>query len=257
MKLQFEEAGQAAYTSGSQKARVWTERWVKDWIYCPNCGNSKINQFSANRPVADFFCPRCSEQYELKSQKGKFGPRIVDGAFRTMLERLASDSNPNLLLLNYDLPTRSVTNALMLPKHFFVKAIVEERKPLAATARRSGWVGCNILLSQIPESGKIFFVRDGVPESKEIVLAKWQKTLFLREKSVGTRGWLLEVMKCVESIGRKGFELDDVYAFESHLGGIYPNNKHIKQKIRQQLQFLRDRGYLDFVTPGRYRLRVK
>jgi len=117
MKLGFEEPN-TAYTSGSQTARAWTERWVSDWIYCPNCGNPKINQFAANRPVADFFCPSCAEQYELKSQKGVFGSKVVDGAFRTMCERLASNENPNLLLLNYDISRRSVKNVFIVPKHF-------------------------------------------------------------------------------------------------------------------------------------------
>jgi type II restriction enzyme len=62
-------------------------------------------------------------------------------------------------------------------------------------------------------------------------------------------------MKCIEAIGKTEFELQDVYAFEGALGALYPNNKHVQQKIRQQLQFLRDRGYLDFVSRGRYRLR--
>ena len=34
----------------------------------------------------------------------------------------------------------------------------------------------------------------------------------------------------------------------------HPDNHHIKPKIRQQLQFLRDKGYLEFVERGRYRL---
>ena len=254
MKLGFEES-QTPYSSGSQSARAWTERWVKDQLYCPNCGNPKITQFAANRPVADFICSSCSEEFELKSQKTAFGRRVVDGAFRTMCERLAASNNPNLLLLNYDLAHLSVKNVLIVPKHFFVREIIEERKPLAATARRAGWVGCNILLSQIPPSGKIFFVRDGQPQNKEAVLAEWKRTLFLRDESTKARGWLVEVMKCVESIGKKEFSLDDVYAFEAELGRIYPKNRHVKQKIRQQLQFLRDCDYLDFATRGFYRLR--
>ena len=76
-------------------------------------------------------------------------------------------------------------------------------------------------------------------------------------KETEARGWLIEVMKCVESIGRQEFNLDDVYAFEAQLSQLYPNNRHVKQKIRQQLQVLRDRGYLDFVSRGYYRLRSK
>ena len=255
MKLAFGEAGQALYASGSQNARAWTERWVKDQVYCPNCGGQRISQFEINRPVADFFCSSCNEEYELKSQKSTFGTKVLDGAFRTMCERLAASNNPNLFLLKYDLKERCVVNLFVVPKQFFVREIIEERKPLALTARRANWVGCNILLNQIPTSGKVFIVRDGQPQPKDQVLAQWQKTLFLRDERVEARGWLIEVMKCVEMIGRPEFELDDVYAFENRLAQLYPNNHHVRQKIRQQLQVLRDHGYLDFVSRGYYRLR--
>jgi type II restriction enzyme len=254
MKLGFEES-QTSYTSGSQSARAWTESWVSAWAYCPHCGASRIAPFPNNSPLADFFCTSCSEEFELKSQKGKFGTRVVDGAFKTKCERLASSNNPNLFLMNYDLKSLAVVNLFIVPKHFFVREIIEERKPLAATARRAGWVGSNILLNRVPESGKIHIVRNSLIRSKEAVLAEWQKTLFLRNESAETRGWLLDVMKCVESLGKRDFTLDEVYAFERHLGDLYPGNQNVKPKIRQQLQYLRDRGYVEFVSRGNYRLR--
>jgi type II restriction enzyme len=253
MKLGFEES-QAAYTSGSQRAREWTERWVKDWVYCPNCGNQTISQFPANRPVADFFCPNCQEQYELKSKKGNFGASVVDGAYSAMRARLASDDNPSLLLLSYSLKTFGVVDALVIPKHFFVQEVVEKRPPLAPTARRAGWVGCKILLGRIPDSGKVYIVRNALPVEKEEVLSQWQRTLFLRDERTDARGWLIEVMNCIESIGRDEFRIEDVYAFEGALASLYPNNRHVKEKMRQQLQRLRDRGYLDFTARGIYKL---
>ena len=93
-----------------------------------------------------------------------------------------------IFLLNYDLKDLTVTNLLVIPKHFFVREIIEQRKPLSATARRAGWIGSNILLSQIPESGKIFIVRGGQPVPKHSVLAKWKRTLFLREQNQDARG---------------------------------------------------------------------
>ncbi len=254
MKLGFEEP-QSPYASPSQSARAWTERWVRDWVYCPNCGSPKVSSFPNNSPVADFFCAACKEEYELKSQKSLFSNKIMDGSYRTKCERLEASNNPNLLLLNYDLKQLSVTNFLVVPKHFFVREIIEERKPLSSTARRAGWIGSNILLNEVPESGKIFIVRSGQELPKEAVLAKWQRTLFLRDQDQEARGWLIEVMKCVESMGRQEFTLDDVYAFESKLGRLYPGNRNVRPKIRQQLQFLRDRGFLDFVSRGYYRLR--
>ncbi|MGB6756683.1 MAG: DpnI domain-containing protein [Xanthobacteraceae bacterium] len=98
MKLGFEET-QAPYSSSSQRARAWTERWVHDQVYCP-CGSLKISAFSSNAPVADFFCASCKEEYELKSQKNIFGKKVLDGSFKTKCERLAADNNPNLFLLN-------------------------------------------------------------------------------------------------------------------------------------------------------------
>src|SRR5271154_1183227 len=189
MKLGFEET-QTPYASGSQSARAWTEQWVRTWAYCPNCGVSKINPFPNNSPVADFHCTSCKEEFELKSQKSRFGSKVLDGAFKTKCERLDADNNPNLFLMNYDLKQLSVVNFFIVPKHFFVREIIEERKPLAATARRAGWVGSNILLSRVPESGKIHIVQNSMARPKEIVLQEWQKTLFLRDESLEARGWL-------------------------------------------------------------------
>jgi type II restriction enzyme len=232
---------------------VLTEAWASEEVFCPNCGNSHLTRFPNNQPVADLYCNVCKDEFELKSQKAQFGSRVVDGAYRTMRQRLASQNNPNLMLLNYSL-SAGVSNLFVVPKHFFVEDIIEERKPLADGARRAGWVGCNILLSRVPEAGKIFIVRDGIVVDRQSVLDQWRRTVFLRSESAASRGWLLSVLRCVDSIGTNEFTLEDVYAFETHLSGLYPMNQHVRQKIRQQLQVLRDRGFLQFLGRGRYRM---
>jgi predicted RNA-binding Zn-ribbon protein involved in translation (DUF1610 family) len=161
LRLGFGESPQAAFDSGSQTARVLTEDWASREVFCPNCGNPHLSRFPANRPVADLYCASCKEEFELKSQKARFGARIANGAFRTMCERLDSQNNPNLML----------------------------------------------------------------------------------------------VLRCVEMIAKREFTLEEVYAFESHLSGLYPMNQHVRQKIRQQLQVLRDQGFIEFLGRGRYRLR--
>ncbi len=255
MKLFFDPGLAKNYTSLSQKIRILTESWVDKTIYCPNCGHFEIDRYPNNKPVADFYCVNCKEDYELKSKKDTIGKKIVDGGYSTMIERLQSNQNPNFFVLNYNLFDYSVKNFFVIPKHFFVPEIVEERKPLALTARRAGWIGCNILLQSIPQTGKIFYVRDGQIEPKERVLSHWQKTLFLREeKEVSAKGWLLDVMRCVEKLNKYEFCLEEVYAFQGDLSKLHPENNHIKDKIRQQLQVLRDKGYLDFTARGQYRL---
>jgi type II restriction enzyme len=253
MKLDLREPD-SRYVSGAQKAKDITEDWVAGTMYCPNCGNSKLNQFPANLAVADFFCANCQDQYELKSQKKSFGKKIANGAYQTKIERLNSDRSPNLILVKYEQKSLQVKTVCLVPKRFFVPRIIEKRKPLAATARRAGWVGSNIILEKIPKSGIIYVVNEGIISNKEYVLQNWQKTAFLSEFPSATRGWLLEVMKCVDSLNSQVFSIDDMYRFEYSLNKIYPQNRNVRAKIRQQLQVLRDNGYLEFLGGGRYQL---
>ena len=83
-----------------------------------------------------------------------------------------------------------------------------------------------------------------------------EKTLFLRdEKEASAKGWLLDIIICLEKLDHKEFSLDEVYAFGNELSKKHPDNRHIKDKIRQQLQVLRDKGYLKFTSRGNYRLK--
>jgi type II restriction enzyme len=59
---------------------------------------------------------------------------------------------------------------------------------------------------------------------------------------------------CVDKLGSKEFSLDEMYRFENDLSKKHPDNRHIKEKIRQQLQILRDSGYLEFLGRGKYRM---
>lgn len=243
------------YESNSQKARVMTENWVSNEVFCPNCGNY-LKKFEDNRPVADFLCCYCGEEYELKSTKNKnIGNKIIDGAYRTMIERLNSENNPNFFFLNYNLRSYKIINFIIVPKHFFIPSIIEKRKPLSNSAKRAGWTGCKILLHKIPEMGKIFYVKNENIESKSSIVSNWNKTLFLRDRKLKeNKGWILEIIKCIESLDKSEFELSDMYNFEDYLKRKYPRNNNIKAKIRQQLQFLRDKSYIEFVESGKYKL---
>ncbi|MCD6173056.1 MAG: restriction endonuclease [Sulfurimonas sp.] len=243
------------YNSNSQKIRVLTENWVNEYIYCPNCG-SNINEYENNKPVADFYCSKCNEDYELKSKKNKMGKKIVDGAYSTMIERLQSDSNPNFFFLNYDKNSLDVTNFIVIPKHFFIPDIIEKRKALSPTARRAGWIGCNILLDTIPESGKIFYIKDGKQESKSKILDNWNKTSFLKQSTnLKSKSWLLDIIKCIDKINKNNFRLSEIYQFGDYLKLKHPENNNIQAKIRQQLQVLRDKDFLEFQNRGKYKLK--
>ena len=241
-----------AYSSASQKARVLSERWTHRNAFCPGCGEEPLRKLVNNRPVADFSCPRCDEVYELKSKRGPFGRKLTDGAYGTMMRRLADHDSPSLLLLSYGGHPPEVTRLTVVPRHFLVPSLVEIRRPLAPTARRAGWVGCNILLEGIPSLGRITLYDAGSFLAKSEVNTLWQRTMFLRQQQQPS--WLIHVMRGIESLGQSTFSLSNAYQLEDWLRSIYPHNQHFRPKIRQQLQCLRDVGYLEFLGHGNYRV---
>lgn len=249
------EEAPARFESGAQMARVKTEQWAGRHLYCPNCGKRPLAPFPNNAKVADFHCSACPEEFELKSKKSRIGDSIPDGAYSAMMERLNARNNPNLFLLNYDAGANAVRNLIVVPKQFFVPDIVQKRKPLALTARRAGWIGCNILLRGVPDAGKIYLVRDGQEQDRNRVMDIWRRTLFLRDASATAKGWTIEVLRAVDALDLSEFTLEDIYSREAHFHELYPNNNNVRPKLRQQLQILRDHGLIEFLGRGAYRRR--
>jgi type II restriction enzyme len=177
---------------------------------------------------------------------------ITDGAYKTMIERINSDNNPNLFFLTYT-KEWSVNNFLIIPKQFFTPEIIIQRPPLSKTAKRAGWIGCNIDISKVSDSGKVFLVKNTEIINREKVKESFSRTLFIRDKSLDSKGWILDILKCIDLIPNKDFKLEDIYKFETNLKLKHPNNNFIKDKIRQQLQLLRDRGLIEFKGNGNYK----
>lgn len=244
-----------AYKSPLQTARHLTEGWMAMHAFCPACGAERLPALPNNSPVGDFRCAECSEEYELKAKRGALGRSIPDGAWSAMTARLAAANNPNLFVMSYDHAAARVTDLIVVPRHFFTTDIIQKKKPTHPKGRSNPWIGCNILIGDVPAAGRIGLIKAGAPRPKAEVREAWEATLFLREARLDARGWLLDVMKCVEAIGRPEFTLDEVYAFTPRLQALHPGNNNVQPKIRQQLQVLRDRGWLEFNGRGAYRRR--
>jgi type II restriction enzyme len=240
------------YHGGTQVARVLTERWISDHMFCPRCGNSNLSQFQCNRPVADFFCPACQNQFELKSKQGPLTKKVLDGAYGTMISRILSSDNPDFFFMNYSKQALKVRDLVFVPKHFFVPDVIEKRKPLPPSARRAGWVGCNIMMDKIPVQGRIYIIKDGIELPVSDVVARVRQSNLLFQSNIKSRSWLFDVLNCVNAMPEE-FSLGEIYAFENALALKHLNNKNIRPKIRQQLQFLRDKGYLAFQGKGKYK----
>jgi type II restriction enzyme len=240
------------YKSNSQRARVLSENWFSSEMYCPACLNEEITRYPNNEKVKDFFCDNCKSDFQLKSSSRRFGARVVDGEFSTMMYHLSNNQTPNFFLMHYSKEDWSIKDLFLIPKFFISPSIIEKRAPLKKSARRKGWTGCNFLLSGIPEDGKIKIIKDEKIIDKDVVHKKWQKMFFLNNKNPYSRGWTTDVLKCIGELRKDEFTLDEVYKFKGYLRGLHPNNKHIEAKIRQQLQILRDNNILNFDSRGKY-----
>lgn len=240
------------YRNPAQIIRVLTEDWLAKHICCPCCGASTIQPFQNNQPVGDFYCQSCQEQYELKSKNGKtLGNKIADGAYHTMIERITSDLNPNFFFLNYDKRDLSVKNLILVPKHFFTTDMIIPRQK--GIPNRPNYIMCSIDIQRVPTSGKIHIIQQGKIIDQAIILQQWQQYLFLRNINNDNKKWQLSILHCLDQIQNEYFSLKEMYAFETTLALQYPNNHFIKDKIRQQLQFLRDKGMIEFLGRGHYR----
>ncbi|MCD6377706.1 MAG: hypothetical protein J7L99_02510, partial [Planctomycetes bacterium] len=69
----------------------------------------------------------------------------------------------------------------------------------------------------------------------------------------GWVGYLRDEIRKRWAVGEV-FELDDIYRLESYFSALYPRNRHVRARLRETLQILRDQGFIEFVNyHGMYR----
>ena len=175
-----------------------------------------------------------------------------------LADAIEANRAPDYAFMGFDPDVWQVTDLFYVPGHFMTPTVVEKRNPLSSDARRSGWVGSYILLDRIPDAGRIEIVEDCAAIPREEARSKFEQTAFLSEEGAEARGWTTTVMDCIDDLDvdqGERFELAEVYDFEDRLGELYPDNQHVRAKIRQQLQVLRDGGLIEFLGDGEYRFR--
>ncbi|MBI3822002.1 MAG: restriction endonuclease [Planctomycetes bacterium] len=254
MQLVMNSLLAAGYKSRSQIARIVTENWAACNLYCAACERSCVQQSANNARAIDFICEDCKAGYQLKSGERWNEHRIPDAGYNAMVNAIRSDKVPNLLIMQYTAGWR-VRNLLLVPSFFFTESCVQKRDPLSASARRAGWIGCNILLSAISPEGKIRLVADEIAMDPSSVRREYKRLTPIANLKVAVRGWALNVLRMVHKVERSQFAIEDIYGFEEELSVLYPGNRNIRPKIRQQLQVLRDIGLIEFLGRGNYRLR--
>ena len=201
--------------------------------------NADINTIKQVSKHGEYFCDKNNVYY-----KNELLPIKNSGE----LEVVSVEQGDDLLYVEW-----KVNDLIFVPKHFFVPDIIEKRKPLSQSAKRAGWIGCNILVNKIPTQGKIFIISNGEICNKTDIVNHVNISNRLITKDINSRGWLMEILNCINLIPTVEFCLADMYNFEDYLHGKFLNNNNIRAKIRQQLQILRDRKVIEFLERGKYR----
>lgn len=255
MKLDCDVSVAAGYTSQPQISRVLSEKWFQDNGYCLSCDSDQLSQTPANTKASDFVCQNCNESYELKTFRSRPVRTLVDGAYSALMSRIQSESVPTLMLLERN-EKWQIQGLTAIHHMFLTPEVIEKRKPLSPTARRAGWVGCNIRLDLIVPDAQIQVVHQRKLVSQELVREKFQRFSRLKSIPTNSRGWATMMLRIVRNLKKSEFSLNEIYAMEQLFSASYPENNNIKAKMRQQLQVLRDLGYLEFCGGGTYKLLI-
>jgi type II restriction enzyme len=205
--------------------------------------------------ATDFLCPICDQSYELKAFRVQPKKSLVDGAYSALMGRILDGSVPTLMML--ERTERWEIRSLTAIHHLFLTPeVIEKRTPLSETARRAGWIGCKIRLDRIASDAKISIIASGEPKDPGAVRSAFRTFENLKKVSPTKRGWTTLALGIVRSLRASSFTLKDLYNREDDFANVYPTNKNIRPKIRQQLQVLRDLGYLKFLGNGTYRVLI-
>lgn len=253
MRLSCDISAASAYTSPSQIARILSERWVLANMYCLDCTAEQLKETSPNTRCLDFTCLNCNHKYELKTFRNRPGKSLVDGSYRSMMESMQSASKPTLFLLHRDVDW-NILNFTAIHPAFLNTSLIEARKPLSFTAKRAGWIGCNIRLDRLPADGEVVIISNSQARNPYQVRTDFRRLAPFKGLSLANQGWTSLTLSVARKIGSSVFTLKDIYRYESTFAEVYPDNATIRPKIRQQLQQLRDMGMLVFLSPGKYQL---
>jgi type II restriction enzyme len=239
--------------SASQRARESTERWVYENLYCVNCGRRELERLRAGTPFRDFECGHCDEPFELKSTAGRLRGTVPAGGYERSLMAFREGRVPSFLLLCYSPADRLVTDLLAVNRTLISPMALRRReRPLGQPGRERYYMS-TLDLSRIPSCARVPVVRHGFERPSRFVRQSWDRFAFVRGPAgAEDRDWIRDILSCIARLPGREFTLRELYDFEPELAALYPNNRHIRDKVRQKLQVLCRKGVLRRVVNGVY-----
>lgn len=141
---------------------------------------------------------------------------------------------------------------VLIDENVLIKEIVNDFHDLSKNESTGTITSVNI--NQVKE------ILSKIPAREVISLPKLTLSSINRETYDGgvqtitssLSGWKLAVFNCLLEINKNQFAVADINQFIPELKILFPGNNNIEAKIRQQLQFLRDIGLIEFLDKGQY-----
>ena len=218
------------------------ENWFLDNVFCPNCGYEKLNKTPSS--ASTFCCSACQNKFLLTYREEKDESQLsveLPFSYNKIISQIESALIPDTFVLFFN-EYCDVTRLFLVHKKFITTDAIIQKGNVPFLA-----------LDKILGLGIIRFFQYEEDLDGSEILAAYQNAKLAEEESAEFNGWVKDVYLCIVKIGKEEFELNDVYRYVDYLKQKHVNNNTIEAKIRQQLQVLRKRGYLEFLGHGRFR----
>lgn len=170
----FDPTVAEGFASRSQIARLWTETWAEQYLYCLNCPADELGALPAGTKVADLQCYSCSMRYQVKGKNGRFGATIQSSAYAPLLEAARTGSMPGYVLIEYDPRFHIVVFVDAIHGEDIGEDRIIPRRPLSDTARRVRWQGCVINITGLDDR-RVRIVQPAGLE-RGVVRKRWRGT---------------------------------------------------------------------------------
>jgi hypothetical protein len=130
---------------------------------CPRCNRSRhFKRLPTNFECADVICKFCGFLAQVKAtrladDRDEFPDRIMGAAWGPQQQRLIAGIFHGLYLVGYRQDGKTLVRMEFVPPHVLeaTPSVFEPRKPLSANAKRAGWTGFMLNVSQLPLVGRM------------------------------------------------------------------------------------------------------
>ena len=132
------------------------ENYIVYNLPCPVCNENKLEKYKQNEKSRDASCKNCKCQLQIKASKmtnvnKKITILKLLGASYTTTLASIKNNNVHFVIVYYYVDIYNyyhVSNIYFVNSKDINENCIEMRKPLSATAKRAGWVGCNLVFKK-------------------------------------------------------------------------------------------------------------